>query len=78
MYSFQVASRDAVILKLQEDLDHMEHKYTVSLEESNDKQEKVNSCKEKTQKLEAEIRQLQITINKQAEEVSCTGLATNI
>ena len=55
----------------------MEHKYTVSLEESNDKQEKVNSCKEKTQKLEAEIRQLQITINKQAEEVS-TGLATNI
>ena len=55
----------------------MEHKYTVSLEESNDKQEKVNSCKEKTQKLEAEIRQLQITINKQAEEVS-TGLFINI
>lgn len=47
----------------------MEHKYTVSLEESNEKQEKVNGCKERSQKLDAEIRQLQITINKQAEEV---------
>lgn len=62
-------SREAVILKLQEDLDHMEHKYTVGLEESNDKQESINSNKERIQKLEAEGRQLQITINKQAEEV---------
>lgn len=66
----QVASRDAVILKLQEDLDHTEHKYTVSLEESNDRQERLNKLKDKLQKQEAEGRQLQIKINKQSEEVS--------
>ena len=65
----QVASRDAVILKLQEDLDHIEHKYTVTLEESNDKQEKSNTQKEKLQKQEAESRQLQIKVNKLTEEV---------
>jgi len=64
-----VNARDAVILKLQEDLDHMEHKYTVTLEDSNDRQEKINSQKDKIQKLEAESRQLQIKLNKQTEEV---------
>ena len=65
-----MATRESAIIKLQEELDQMEHKYTVTLEGANNKQEKINSMRDRLAAKDLEIKKLEIIANKSTEEVS--------
>lgn len=53
----------------------MEHKYTVTLEGANDKQERINNMRDRLAAKELDMKKLDIGINQHIEEVSASDIA---